>query len=260
MDYQLTHRLAKDFASLDQPKGRRKLNLFVAEGDKCVGELLPAFECRMLFALPEWIEKHRTILQAYPAIEIVEANRGLLGQITRLTSTPPVIAFFKLPSDAEIPSPEYVKNNLTVALDCVQDPGNLGTIMRCCDWMGVRTIIASPDTADAFSPKCIQASMGATARVKVVYTPLSAYLSSLDRDIPVYGTFLDGENIYCRKLSNSGILLMGNEGRGISDAVAAHVTDRLLIPSYPPGENTVESLNVAMATAIALSCFRSTLF
>lgn len=260
MDFQLTHRMAKDFASLDQPKGRRKLNLFVAEGDKCVGELLPAFECRMIFALSDWIDKHRSIISTHPGIEIIEANRGLLGQITRLTSTPPVIAFFNLPSDVTAPEAGYLKSNLTVALDCVQDPGNLGTIMRCCDWMGVRTIIASPDTADAFSPKCIQASMGATARVNVAYTPLPEYFASLDHNIPVYGTFLDGENIYHKKLENSGILLMGNEGRGISDAVAAHVTDRLLIPSYPRGQNTVESLNVAMATAIALSCFRSALF
>lgn len=260
MEFQLTHRLAKDFASLDLPKGRRKLNMFVAEGDKCVCELLSSFECRMLFALPEWLERHSEINTLCPAAEIIPCGRGMLGEITRLTSTPPVIAFFNLPEDKAAPDNEYLRNNLVVALDCVQDPGNLGTIMRCCDWMGVRSIIASPDTADAFSPKCIQAAMGATARVSISYTPLPAYLASAGSDIPVYGTFLDGKNIYTTPLRNCGILIMGNEGRGISETVAAYVSDKLLIPSWPPGENTVESLNVAMATAIALSCFRSSLF
>lgn len=260
MDFQLTRRMAKDFASLDTPKGRRKMNLFVAEGDKCVGELLGIFRCNILFALPEWLKKNEKNLSALADAEIVEASRGLLGEISRLTSTPPVVAFFSLPDDAPIPAPEAVGESLFLALDCVQDPGNLGTIMRCCDWMGVRTIIASADTVDAFSPKCVQAAMGATARVKVVYTSLKEFLDSLPAGTPVYGTFLDGKNIYKETLQNRGVLIMGNEGRGISETVGHCVTDRLLIPSFPPGENTVESLNVAMATAIALSCFRSSMF
>lgn len=260
MDFQLTHRIEKDYASLDTPKGRRKLNLFVAEGEKCVGELLPVFKCVRLFALPEWFEHHPEVFEIYPDTEFITANRGLLGKITRLTTTPPVIAFFCLPDEQNLPVIDEVKSNLTVALDCVQDPGNLGTIIRCCDWFGVHTIIASTDTADAFSPKCIQASMGATARVRVIYTSLPEFLSKMSGEVPIYGTFLDGKNIYSKPLVNEGIIVMGNEGRGISDAVASYVSDRLLIPSWPPEGSTVESLNVAMATAITLSCFRSKLF
>lgn len=258
-DFQLTHRIAKEYASLDLPKGRRRTGLFVAEGGKCVGELLRAFECRRLFARQEWLDSHADEARASGA-EIIVAPPALLQQLTRLSTTPPVIAFFALPPGAEPPAPSTVADNLTVALDRVQDPGNLGTIMRCCDWMGVHAIVASVDTVDAFSPKAVQAAMGATARVKVCYTDLQAFVGSLGESIPVYGTFLDGDNIYTSALTQGGLLIMGNEGQGISAEIAALTNRRLLIPSWPPGEPAVESLNVGMATAIALSQFRARLF
>ena len=143
-----------------------------------------------------------------------------------------------------------------LALDDVQDPGNLGTIIRIADWFGIHHIICSTGTADAFSPKVVQATMGAIARVKIHYTDLPSYLSTLPKGTPVYGTFLEGDDIYTLPLSDHGIIVMGNEGNGISPATAKAVTDKLFIPNWPEGAKTSESLNVAVATAITCSEFR----
>lgn len=244
--FQLTNRMLKEFGSLDDAKGRRRSGLFVAEGAKCVGELLRVFHARYLFALPSWLADNKA-----EADEIVEASPAMLRQLTRLQATPPVIAYFEQPEAGEVPAVE----GLTVALDRVQDPGNMGTILRCCDWMGVRTVIASIDTVDCYNPKAVQASMGALVNVKVYYTDLCEYLDRVD--VPVYGTFLDGENIYREPLSADGVIVMGNEGKGISPEVEKFVTRRLYIPPYPADSVHVESLNVGMATAITLSQFRS---
>lgn len=255
-DFQLTRRLMREFASLDDAKGRRRTGLFVAEGTKCVLELAARFACGYLFALPDWLAEHSAEISVATA---VEAKPQTLRELTRLTATPPVIAFFRLPEPEQEPPADYVLDNLVVALDRVQDPGNLGTILRTCDWMGVHTVVASTDCVDAFNPKAVQSTMGALSRVNIIYTDLPQWLSSLGV-AQVYGTFLDGDNIYRSELTRGGVLVMGNEGRGISDAVAACVSRRLLIPSWPPGAEAVESLNVATATAIALSQFRSRLF
>lgn len=244
--FQLTNRLIKEFASLDDTKGRRRSGLFVAEGSKCVGELLGTFHARYVFALPSWLAENEVV-----ADEVIEAAPAMLRQLTRLQATPPVIAFFDL-SEAGEPG---IPTGLVVALDRVQDPGNIGTVLRCCDWMGVRTVVASPDTVDCFNPKAVQASMGALAHVKVYYTDLCEYLAGVP--VPVYGTFLDGADIYRQPLTQDGVIVMGNEGKGISPEVEAFVTQRLYIPPYPADSLHVESLNVGMATAITLSQFRS---
>ena len=244
--FQLTNRLIKEFSSLDDAKGRRRTGLFVAEGAKCVGELLGAFHARYIFALPSWLAENSA-----EADEIIEATPAMLRQLTRLPSTPPVIAFFDLPAAiSDIPS-----EGLILALDRVQDPGNIGTILRCCDWMGVNTIVASTDTVDCFNPKAVQASMGALAHVRVCYTDLCEYLAGVE--MPVYGTFLDGDNIYRQALGSDGVIVMGNEGQGISPQVEKFVNRRLYIPPYPADSVHVESLNVGMATAITLSQCRS---
>lgn len=248
LDFQLTNRLLKEFDSLDDVKGRRRAGLFVAEGTKCVLELMDRFHAVFVFASREWHTEHHVAAE-----RIVETSPSELRRLTRLVATPPVIAFFRIP-DAE-PVPLY-DGELTLMLDRVQDPGNLGTILRTCDWMGVRTVIASCDTVDCFNPKVVQATMGGLARTRVIYTDLVPYLEQLPAEVSVYGTFLDGDNIYRSPLSSGGIVIMGNEGQGISDAVAAHVSHRLLIPPYSNG-GAVESLNVATATAIVLSQFRS---
>ena len=256
MSFELTNRLRKELASLDDVKGRRKTGLFVAEGSKCVLELAASFKPRYVFANAEWIEAHGHDISG---VDVAELKQGQLRELTRLSTTPPVIACFELPEAAEVPSKEYFETHLVVALDRIQDPGNLGTILRTCDWMGVDIVLASRETVDAFNPKVVQSTMGGLARTKIVYTDLPQLLSGLGEDVAVYGTFLDGENIYTADLSLYGILVMGNEGQGISADVERYVSKRLLIPSYP-GTATVESLNVATATAIALSQFRARTF
>ena len=163
-----------------------------------------------------------------------------------------MIAVCELP---EQPEPADATRQLVLALDRVQDPGNLGTIIRVADWFGIRQIVCAPETADAYSPKVIQSTMGAIARVRPLYMPIEDYLK-LYPEAPLFGTFLDGENIYSSKLAAAGLIVMGNEGRGISDNIARLINRRLLIPSYPPGVPTSESLNVATATAVILSEFR----
>ena len=146
---------------------------------------------------------------------------------------------------------------LCLALDEVQDPGNLGTIIRMADWFGIRHIYCSPATADAYNPKVVQATMGALARVRLHYTPLPALLDELKgQGVPLYGTFLDGEDLYEKSLTPHGLIIMGNEGNGISSEVATYVNERLFIPNYPLGVETSESLNVATATAIICAEFR----
>lgn len=255
METPITNCMQKIFASLDAAKCRRREGLFPAEGTKCVVDLLPRFTCEWLFALPEWIEAHAPVLAEYAPVRCVPSTPQMIRSITRLPSAPEVTAFFALPAPKAVP--DVSAGELVLALDCIQDPGNMGTIVRCCSWMGVKKIVASTDTVDCFNPKAVQASMGALARVMVFYTDLAAWLGTLD--MPVYGTFLDGLNIYKEPLPKEACLVMGNEGRGISPEVERVVTNRLFIPPYPLGSHPQDSLNVGMATAIALSQFRSKL-
>lgn len=175
------------------------------------------------------------------------------------------ISHLKTPSDTvalvRIPARKTLANagdRLTLMLDNVQDPGNIGTIIRMADWFGIRDVICSPTTADCYAPKVVQATMGAIFRVRVHYTPLEPVLNdAVQVGIPVYGTFLEGRNIYETTLADRGILVMGSEGKGISENVAKLVTDKLFIPPYPAaGGEGSESLNVAVAAAIACAEFR----
>lgn len=251
---QLTRAMQRLVRSLADVKGRRKAGLFVAEGDKCVRDTLGAFRLHSLYATPAWLERGAALLP--PGAQVIPVGRAGMAELTSLSLQPDVMAVYALPEPAEVP--EHPGSTLMLALDRVQDPGNLGTIIRTADWMGLDTILASRDTVDCFNPKCIQSTMGAIARVRVVYCDLPDVLTRADG--PVFGTYLDGENIYTAALPPRGILVMGNEGRGIGPEVTAAVTRRLLIPSYPPGRPTSESLNVATATAIALSQFRARAF
>ena len=247
--------------SLEKKKFRRQEGLFVAEGPKLVGELMPAFTLRYLAATAQWLSQHRN--QVGKDAECDTVSEEELRKASLQQHPQEVIALFGTPS-YEVSLPEIAAQELTLALDGVQDPGNLGTIVRLADWFGIRHIFCSPDTADIFNPKAIQATMGAIARVQVHYIDLARELSSLPPEgemegagaIPVYGTFLDGDNIYNRPLTRHGIIIMGNEGNGISTGVSRLVSSRLRIPSYPPERETVESLNVAIATAIVCAEFR----
>ena len=147
-------------------------------------------------------------------------------------------------------------DTLYLALDGVQDPGNLGTIIRIADWFGITDIFCSNETADIYNPKVVQATMGSIARVKLHYTDLKKLIGSLPPDYPIYGTLLDGTDIYKENLSAKGIIVMGNEGNGISPEIRKVINRKLLIPNYPIGRETAESLNVAIATAVTCAEFR----
>jgi len=236
---------------LEQKKYRRREGLFVAEGTKVVGDLMQHSQPRMLFATSEYLDASPQLLQmGYEAVRITDDE---LRRLSFLQHPQQVLALFPLPSPSHslTPSPSH----LSIALDGVQDPGNLGTIIRLADWFGIESIYCSEDTVDAWNPKVVQATMGSIARVNIIYMNLPEMLDNLPADFPVYGTFLDGENIYQQPLSENGLIIMGNEGNGISEAVRSRITHRLLIPSFRQ-DDTAESLNVAIATAITCSEFR----
>ena len=248
--------------SLQQKKYRDETNLFVAEGEKCVSELCKGFELVHLYREGE------------------NATRSDIEQMSGLRTPQGVIGVFKKKiTNLQSPygasrSEEITNGELVLALDGIQDPGNLGTIIRTCDWFGVRTIICSLDTADCYNPKVVQATMGALARVHVHYTDLPAWLNEQmtndqmvnDQMVNIFGTLLDGRDMYevlntsNIKHQTSNIIIMGNEGNGISQAVRPYITHPIRIPSYPKNAETSESLNVAIATAIVLAEFRHKFF
>lgn len=239
----------KYIRSLELKKNRKEAQAFLAEGHKLVGDLLGHFPCQLVAATSRWLQNHDKI----QAEEIIEVTEEELARASLLKAPQEVLAIFKQP---QYPfNPAIAKEQLCLALDDVQDPGNLGTIVRIADWFGIKHIFCSTGTADIYNPKTVQATMGAIARVELHYCNLPEVLSSLT-DIPVFGTFLDGENIYTQELSNYGIIVMGNEGKGISPNVSRFVNSKLLIPNFPQGCETSESLNVAVATAITCSEFR----
>ncbi len=239
-------------SSLQLKKHRRAQRLFVVEGTKAVLDTLPHFGLHCLVALQSWIDSHPG---AAPDSKLYSASEQQLKKLSSLTTPPPVVAVYDMPESSEAQWLEGVDSRLTLLLDGIQDPGNMGTIIRVADWFGVRHIAASPDTVDIYNNKTIQASMGAISRVKVHYCDLHQLISAHPQ-LPVYGTLLEGDDIYATDLKNLGFVIMGNEGNGISPALRTLITDALRIPSYPPGEPTSESLNVAIATAVTLAEFR----
>ena len=241
--------------SLEQKKARQREGVFVAEGTKIVSELLLAgFHPQCLIGTEEWFD---TMPKSHSNdAEHILVSEEELRKASFLQHPQQVMGIFSTLQSDSFPAPEWFASNLCLVLDGVQDPGNLGTIIRIADWFGIATIICSRETADAFAPKVVQATMGSIARVKVIYTDLMPFLSSLPSSTPIYGTLLDGDNIYSKSLTANGIIIMGNEGNGISTAIRPLVNHKLLIPSYPADKPTAESLNVAIATAITVAEFR----
>ena len=239
----------KYIQSLKEKKHRSEHNTFVAEGVKLVFDLLATCRCQFIAALPE-------ILNAHPEIkaeEVVEASMSELKRATFLKTAPQVIAVFYRPDD--VIEQIDLNEQLSLVLDGVQDPGNVGAIIRIADWFGIEHVICSEDSADIFNPKTVQATMGAIARVKVHYTGLVSFLQSYSH-LPVYGTFLEGADIYSEPLSGNGFIVMGSEGRGIGNEIAGQINRKLFIPNFPAGRATSESLNVAAATAVVCAEFR----
>jgi len=241
----------KNIKSLEQKKFRDEKNLFVAEGHKLVGELLGIFDCTLLVATSQWAETRKNL----PANRVEVVTPDELKRASLLRSPQDVLAVFRIPQK-EVSMSSATSKNLVLALDDVQDPGNLGTIVRIADWFGIKDIFCSKGTADIYNPKAVQATMGAIARVSLHYTNLATEIRKLPTSVPVYGTYLDGETIYKTSLSDNGVIIMGNEGNGISPEVSKTVNRKLYIPNWPAGAATSESLNVAIATAIVCSEFR----
>ena len=229
--------------SLADKRVRDEERLFIAEGDKLIYEILASgWRVRNLYAL----EGHFA-----GQAEIISSKE--MERISQLKTASTSLAVVEQPRH-KTPTTASAKK-LSLALDGVQNPGNLGTIIRLADWFGVEEIFCSSDTADCFNPKVVQATMGAILRVRVHYANLSKWLAE-QHDTKIYGTFLEGENIYNAQLDKCGVIVMGNEGQGISDEVAKCVSNKLLIPPYPADRCGSESLNVAVATAVICSEFR----
>ena len=239
----------KYIRSLELKKNRNKEGKFVAEGHKVVDDLLVLQPADLIVATQEWLHGKHFAAQT----EVVEVTEEELKKVSFLQHPQQVLAVFKQATSGDF---SINTNELNLALDGVQDPGNLGTIIRIADWFGITHIYCSQDTADVYNPKVVQATMGSIARVKVEYGDLLGLVESLPNDVPVYGTLLDGDNIYQQTLENRALIVMGNEGKGISPALAKKVNHKLLIPNFPEGRATADSLNVAIATAITCSEFR----
>ena len=251
----ITKAQVKLVKSLQQKKFRDELGLFVAEGDKCVEELRKEFELEFRVQSTEHRIQTDSLLASPKEIE----------QMSGLRTPQGVIGVLKKHSICDF---KFQISNLILALDGIQDPGNLGTIIRTCDWFGVHDIVCSKDTADCYNPKVVQATMGALARVRVHYVDLVEWVKgvrSQESGVRIYGTLLEGKDMYevlrsegVKELRSEGIIVMGNEGNGISQEVRKLVTHPIRIPSYPKNAETSESLNVSIATAIVLAEFRRT--
>ena len=232
----------KFISGLHQKKQRIANQLFFAEGVKCIQELVQSnFELEHLYTIQDDFE------------EVIAANKTLISdielkKISALTTPNSCLAIFKMPQEKAI-----IESGLILALDSIRDPGNLGTILRLCDWFGIEQLICSKETVDIYNPKVVQATMGSITRVNVNYVDLNGFIAQTK--LPVFGTFMDGENIYKCNLPQEGIIIMGNEANGISSELEQLVQNRLTIPRFGNLQKT-ESLNVATATAIILSEFR----
>lgn len=237
--------------SLEQKKYRNKEGLFVAEGPKLVNELLPCFHCAYLVHTEEYQVPAHVGIQ-----ELETCTPAELAKASFLTTPQEVLALFEIPAYPDQDLLQHPAQELCLALDGVQDPGNLGTICRIADWFGIHHIFCSRQTADVYAPKTVQATMGAIARVQLHYGDLEAWADQLPQGTPVYGTLLDGKDLYTQMLENKGLLVMGNEGNGLTVGMRQRITQSLFIPSYPAGCPTSESLNVGVATAILCAEFR----
>ena len=232
----------KIITSLSQKKYRQKHHLFIAEGKKVVNELLnSSFEIDTLFATDEF----KTDISSDKIIRILEKD---LQKISNLKSSNKALGLFKIPDEKPLK-----KNGIIIVLDAINDPGNLGTIIRLCDWFGVHQLVCSKDTVDCYNQKVVQASMGSLTRISVRYLDLEPYLQ--DAELPTFIADMNGANVYQTTLPKEAILVMGNEANGVSDKIKSLINHKISIPRFGEIQET-ESLNVATATAILLSEFK----
>ena len=237
----------KFIKTLHKSKNRKQENKFIVEGVKVVDEFINSkFSVLSIYATAEWIAASDTLAE-----NIVEVSISDLKKISILKTPNQVLAVVAYPENNVF---KYKKGDLVLALDTIQDPGNMGTIIRIADWFGIKNIVCSMQTADVYNPKVVQATMGALTRVGVHYVDLVQYLSALPTEVNIYGTLLDGDNMYDTNLSEDGVIVVGNEGNGISDEVQKVLSHRIKIPAY--GNSMMESLNVAIATSLVCAEFR----
>ncbi len=238
----LSNNQIKLINQLKQKKFRQQHNLFVAEGIKTVNEFLRSeFTVKFLFATDDY-----TNIYNVENLQIV--SQAELKKISNYKSPNQIVSIFEIPEYEEIKD-----DGLTLALDDINDPGNLGTIIRLCDWFGVDQLVCSKNTVDCYNSKTVQASMGSLSRIPVIYADINFFLKNDTRSI--YGAFLEGENVYRSKLKSNAILVMGNEANGISQSIEKFISHKITIPHFSKNQQA-ESLNVAMATAILLSVFK----
>ena len=249
----LSKHLTNVIQNLEKKKFREKYNLYKVEGDKLVQELLLSdMKIDTLVASPSWIANNQQHVKSYNVIEVNEIE---MGRVSNFKSLPEVIALSEIPVKGY--NPDEIENSLSVILNGIQDPGNIGTILRVCDWFGIRNIFCDHDCANIFNPKSVQASMGAIFRVNVFYLDLVNFIPRfVGQDFPCYGTFLRGENIYKQQLRTKGFIVMGNEGNGITPEIEQFVSHKITIPSFAHSLSSTESLNVGVATGIILSEFK----
>ncbi len=257
----------KYIRSLQQKKFRRQYGVFVAEGEKIVGELVQAatygggsadpglFSLECVCALQEWMDRNGKLLPPGPDTHVVSPAE--LGRISGLSTPNQVLAVARTPDYHW--SPQDLLGGQTLVLDSIQDPGNMGTIIRTADWFGIRTVFCSPDSADVFGPKVIQSSMGSFLRVKAVYTDLPALMEEMPNEHPVYGAFLDGKDVFSITPARPAVLVIGNESRGISAELLPFIGRAVCIPGYrvQAGETAPEvgpeSLNASVAAGILMA-------
>ena len=244
--------------SLATKKIRAKEKLFLVEGDKIVAEVIESqFQVEKLYATNTFLVNNKS--KIINAKIVAEVSREDIYQASLMQNPQNSIALCTLPVEKKLP--ERIDSDLSIYLDEIQDPGNLGTIIRICDWFGIEQLYCSPKTADLFNPKVIQASMGSFCRVEVCYTPFEPVVVLAGKmGIPIFGAFLHGENIYEQKLPSRALLVMGNEGNGISAEIENKTERKIKIPEFTKNSKSAESLNVSVATAIICSEFKRQTF
>lgn len=239
---------------LRSKKNRLKEQLFLVEGNKNVAEVLASeYVVEELYATPDFLIANQAIAQN--ALHVVEVGQEGIRKASLLQNPQNSLALCRLPPAKNIP--ECLDENLSIYLDEIQDPGNLGTIIRLCDWFGIDQLFCSPDSADAFNPKAIQASMGSFCRVQPIVVDFNELAEIARRsNAPVYGAYLEGKNIYTETLPTKALLVVGNEGNGINAVWESKIERKIYIPSFSNHAQSAESLNVSMATAIICSEFK----
>lgn len=236
------------YSRLDSRKQREKLGLFIAEGEKCVSDTIGSFNVEAVLVL----ETEQSLAESYREYPLFTVTENEMRILSQFQSLPKVMAVYRLPVNDGTHREDY-SQGLTLMLDAVQDPGNLGTIIRIASWFGVSRVVLGTGCADPYNPKAVQSSMGAVGMMKILQENLQ-YIIEANPEVPVCGTLLDGSDIYTTPLSLPAFVVMGNEGNGLSEEIRKKVNLPLLIPSFAKGPHA-ESLNVAAATAITVSEF-----